>query len=52
MYRLKVNYRGHWKYAQVTHDTLESARASQKKLKNMGVQSKVCDHTGKEIFIQ
>lgn len=49
MYRLKVCYRGHWKLAQTTHDTLESAKESQKKLKNMGVKSKICDFSGKEV---
>ena len=51
-YRLKVCYRGHWKLAPVEHPTIESAKESQKKLASMGVKSKLCDFTGKEIFIQ
>ena len=51
MYRLKVNYRGHWKLAKTTHETLEEAKASQQKLKSMGVQSKICDFAGKELNI-
>lgn len=50
-YRLKVNYRGHWKLAKVEHSTLESVKESQKKLKAMGVQSKICDAAGKELEV-
>lgn len=50
-YRLKVNYRGHWKYAKTGHDSLESAVASKNKLAAMGVKSIVCDSTGKEVNV-
>ena len=48
-YRLKVCYRGNWKLARKEHKSLEEARASQEKLLAMGVKSKLCDFTGKEV---
>lgn len=48
-YRLKVCYRGNWKLARTEHPTMEAAKASQKKLAAMGVKSKLCDFTGKEV---
>lgn len=48
-YRLKVCYRGNWKFARKEHESLEEARASQEKLLAMGVKSKLCDSTGKEV---
>ena len=48
-YRLKVCYRGHWRLSTVEHPTIEAAKANQKKLASMGVESKLCDFTGKEI---
>ena len=51
MYRLKVKYRSRWKLALTTYDTLELALAGQQKLKAMGVESKICDFTGKEINV-
>lgn len=48
-YRLKVCYRGNWKLARKEHKSLEEAKASQKKLASMGVKSKLCDFTGKEV---
>lgn len=50
MYRLKVCYRGNWKLARVIHPTIEAAEDSQKKLASMGVESRVCDFAGKEIY--
>ena len=48
-YRLRVNYRGHWKLSRVVYPTLEAAKESQSKLTSMNVQSKLCDATGKEV---
>lgn len=49
-YRLKVCYRrDYWKLAPVEHPTIEAAKASQNKLASMGVKSKLCDFTGKEV---
>lgn len=49
MYRLKVNYRGRWKYSRVSYSTLEEAKECQKRLEAKGVESKLCDGTGKEV---
>ena len=49
MYRLKVCYRGHWKLSRVEYPTLKAAKSTMAKLSGMGVKSKLCDFTGKEI---
>lgn len=49
MYRLKVKYKGRWKLSQVVCSTYEEAVDKMRKLKNMGVSSKLCDNLGKEI---
>lgn len=49
MYRLKVNYRGRWKYSRVSYNTLEEAKGCQERLAAMGVKSKLCDAAGMEV---
>lgn len=48
-YRLKVCYRGHWKISRSVYSTFDDVMLAKSKLESMGVKSKLCDSTGKEI---
>lgn len=49
MYRLKVRYRNQWKLSRFEYSSLQEAKDCQQRLASKGVQSKLCDSTGKEV---
>lgn len=49
MYRLKVKQGKRWRNGRVEYPTILAAQTRQLELELLGIRSKVCDFTGKEI---